>query len=187
MSKMSLFNSKNAFYLSRSLTSLCTATCQLFLFTQACILSYLLSSGLFPRAVNTVWSNQIRIKSVEQQKHWTSWWHLWTRHIIRYKAHNIQNTSRKRGRGSPNQSSFIYLLLYDSIYIHTALHTAWLRLQRRIERTRWRACLGSCCDLNANAGRVWMNWGSYYLHGWLWWTAHGFWVKYQSVGLRSYD
>lgn len=68
-----------------------------------------------------------------------------------------------------------------TICIHTALHSAWLQLWRGIEWTIWRACLGSCCDLNANAGRVWMNWVSYYLHGWLWWTARSVWGTYQSV------
>lgn len=88
----------------------------------------------------------------------------------------------KQAIDGTNQSAFIHLLLYDSV--HPSSMAAALE---RDEWTLWRACLGSSCDLNANVGRVWKRWGSYYLHGWLWWTAHGVCCKYQSGGLHPCD
>lgn len=121
---------KAFFFLSCSLTPLCTATCQLFLFTQACILSYLRSSGIFLPLRKHFLFVKIRLKLRIKKGKSTgnSLGDIYGRVLSSGKAHTIQHTSKKQAIDSTNQSAFICLLLYDSICSHTALHTAWLQL-----------------------------------------------------------
>lgn len=78
--------------------------------------------------------------------------------------------------GSTNQSTFKYLLLYRSVHpCSLACCTAGGAV--------WGACLAWSCDLNVNLWRAWKHWGSYYLHGWLWRTAHGVWATNRRAGL----
>lgn len=170
-------------FLSCSLTPLCTATCQLFLFTQACILSYVLSSGIFLLSVNTFYLLKIRLKWCIKTGNspGNSLGDIYGRALPSGKAHK-QETGNRRYK-----SISIYIPTVIWLYMQPTQHCIPHGCSFRIKWTPWRACLGSCCDLNANGGRVWKHWGCYYLHGWLWWTAHSVWGKNQSEGPHSYD